>query len=100
MKDKIYSVLERLPDDGQRVMCFGHKTYCCAQDMDNQPDWHEVTFSFDVSSYKLMKYFPLNIENSVLQEYEVKEHWEIGSEFEDGYVIGVTKWKPIWENRC
>lgn len=92
---KTYSVLQCLPDDGQRCLCFGHHTYCCVEDMDEEAAWHEVTFKFEVSSYLLKKELPTDPEESVLQEITIEEYWESGPEFTDGHVIGVTEWRPI-----
>lgn len=92
---KEYSVTQRLPDDGQRVICFGHHTYCCSEDMDEEPAWHEVTFSFCVTAYKLKKEIPQDPEETILEYIKVVENWDCGPEFSDGHVIGVTKWKRI-----
>lgn len=94
-EDGSYSVLKFLPYNGQKCLCFGHMTYCCKEDMDKEPEWHEVTFNFNISTYKLKENFPEDIEDSVLDYYDVHESWDIGSEFCDGHVIGVTKWKSI-----
>ncbi len=90
-----YSVTERLPDNGSRVLCFGHLTYCCTIDMDEEPDWHEVTFRLDVTYYELKKSVPQNPEESILESFEVLETWFIGEESLDGHILGVTKWKKI-----
>lgn len=76
-----YSVLERLPNNEQRCLCFGYKTFCCKEDMDDDPEWHEVTFIFHIWTYKLKKEFPEDIEESVLEKSEIKEDWKIGNEF-------------------
>lgn len=89
------SVTDRLPDNGRRVLCFGHMTYCCELDMVQNPEWHEVTFNFDISSYRLKKTVPDDPEESILQEYKMKENWKCGSESIDGHVLKVTKWKNI-----
>ncbi len=90
-----YLVTQRLPDNGQRVMCFGHKTYCCKEDMQEIPDWYEVVFCFTIGSYKIKNIVPVDPEESILQNYTCIESWELGPEFMDGHVIGVTKWKKI-----
>jgi len=90
-----YSVLQSLPDHGVKCLCFGHKTYCCKDDMDKEPDWHEVTFSFGVSRYKLKENIPEDPEESILEFCHIVELWNIGPEFHDGKVIGVTKWKLL-----
>lgn len=95
MTMKEYSVLHALPNNWQRVMCFGHKTYCCCQDMDKEPDWHEVIFRFVVCEYKLKEAIPEDPEETILQYIKVVEGWDCGPEFLDGQVIGVTKWKKI-----
>ncbi len=97
-EDKIYSVLERLPDNGQKCLCFGHKTYCCKEDMEDEPAWHEANFSLEVTSYRLKKEMPEDVEDTVLDEYTVGESWDCGPEFLDGQVIGVTKWKRMEMN--
>ena len=95
MIDREWSVLTVLPGSGDRVMCYGYKTYCCALDMEDKREWHEVTFSIDMSTYKLKKEIPEDPEESVLEYYNAIESWEIGDEFSDGHVIGVTKWKHL-----
>lgn len=95
MDEIVYNVTQCLPDHGKRVMCFGHATFCCKEDMDEEAAWHEVTFTFDVGSYKLKKEIPLDPEESILQEYIIDEEWKIGPDFTDGQVIGVSKWKKI-----
>lgn len=101
--EKTYSILTCLPDNGQRCYCFGHKTYCCVEDMDDEREWHEVIFSFCISSYKLKKEIPSDPEDSILDSYTIAEDWDIVGQ-EDlpygarEYVIGVTKWKPLNES--
>lgn len=90
-----FSVLEMLPDDGEVCVCFGHKTFCCKDDMDEMPAWHDVTFRFELSSYKLKEKIPQDPEDSILEFCNFVESWEIGPEFHDGHVIGVTKWKKL-----
>jgi hypothetical protein len=90
-----YSVLTCLPDDGIKCLCFGHKTYCCKDDMEQEPGWHEVTFKFEVSEYKIKKEIPLDPEETILEYCKIVETWEIGPGFQDGQVFGVTKWKPL-----
>jgi len=90
-----YSVTQRLPDDGQRVLCFGYHTHFCKEDMDEEPDWHEVNFTFEIGSYKLKKEIPEDPEESILEYYQMYEHWKCGDDFSDGFVIGVRKWKSI-----
>lgn len=99
MEEIEYSVLQRLPDDRQRVKCFGHKTFCCKEDMDDEPAWHEVVFQFDISSYRLKKEMPEDVEESVIQEISVVESWDLDEGDFDGHVIGVTKWKRIKEDK-
>jgi len=90
-----HCVNQRLPDNGQIVFCFGHHTHCCKEDMDEKPDWHKVTFTFEVSSYKLKNEIPKDPEESILEYYKIYEHWNCGEDFSDGFVIGVSKWKSI-----
>jgi hypothetical protein len=90
-----YNVTQWLPDHGKRVLCLGHHTHCCKEDMDEEADWHEVTFTFEISSYKLKKEVPQDPEESILEYYKMFEHWRCGEDFCDGFVIGVTKWKVI-----
>ncbi len=94
---KEYSVTERLPDNGQRVLCYGNKTFCCDCDMEKEKDWHEVKFIFNISSYRLKKEIPEDPMATILDTYEVYEGW-LFDEDNDGmqeHVIGVTKWKKI-----
>jgi hypothetical protein len=92
MKNKIYKVTERLPDQGQKCKCFGYKTLCCQSDMDEIRDWHDVTFNFLISTYKLKNKIPEDPEETILEESSVIEKWECGPNFEDGFIIGVTEW--------
>lgn len=94
MTEKEHSVLKRLPDDGECCLCFGHKTYCCKEDMEKEPGWHEVIFKLDVCRYRLKDSIPEDPEESILKEYAVSESWNISDyENESEHVIGVTKWK-------
>jgi len=95
MIDKEWSVLTVLPNNGDRCLCYGYKTFCCEQDMDDEREWHEVTFSFHMACYKLKQEIPQDPEESVLESYDAIESWDIGEEFSDGRVIGVTKWKHL-----
>lgn len=93
-----YSVLQRLPDNGQKVQCYGHSTYCCVEDMEELPDWHDVTFQFVFSSYKLKDRIPNDPEETILEFINHVEYWRIGDKVEYGledHVIGVTKWRSI-----
>ena len=90
-----YSVAQWLPDDGKRVLAFGHHTLCCKDDMEEKSEWHEVTFSFSVVEYRLKKEIPEDAEESILESYKVNECWDCGTEFLDGFLIGVSKWKEI-----
>lgn len=91
MEEKEHSVLKRLPYNGERVMCYGHKTYCCQEDMEDEADWYEVIFELIMCSYKFKEEMPEDPEESVLARYKVSEFW--GMDSEPMHVIGVTKWK-------
>ena len=93
--NKEWCVTKCLPDDGEKVLCFGHETYCCSEDMEDQPEWHEVTFRFMISMYKLKSQIPADPEETILEKYEIREVWEMGCDPGDGHVIGVTKWKDL-----
>ena len=96
MLDIFFDVTKRLPDNRQKVLCFGHKTYCCSDDMDENPDWHEVIFEFVISSYRIKKEIPKNPEESMLEEYTMCEQWNSVDLDEQRYhIIGVKKWKNI-----
>lgn len=93
---KEYSVLQRLPDNGKKCMAYGHKTFCCKEDMDEKPDWHNVTFKFIFSKMKLKKEFPEDIEDSILEFCHYVENWGVNDgEEPENHLIGVTKWKEI-----
>ncbi len=95
-EEKVYMVLQRLPNNGQKVLCFGHRTTCCVEDMDEEPDWHEVKFSFRVLSYKLKDKMPQDLEGTVIENINVVERWNCGDgEPGDDHIIGVTKWKKL-----
>ena len=63
--------------------------------MDEVPLWHEVTFKFKISMYKLKKEIPHDPEESILEKYEIREMWDAECYEGPEYVIGVTKWKYI-----
>lgn len=88
-----YNVTQALPDDRKRCLAFGYATYCCELDMDEQPDWHDVTFSIEWSSYKLKKEFPKDPEESILEFCESSEHWRLNEDEPQRHLVGVTKWK-------
>lgn len=93
-----YIVTQILPDNREKVMCFGHETFCCKEDMEKEAAWHEVTFEMVISSYGLKKEIPLCPEESILRCYTVTENWNIDYDEQDQdqmgrSVIGVTKWK-------
>lgn len=92
-----YNVNQRIPQDGERVLCYGNFTYCCSEDMEKEKDWHEATFRLIISLYKLKSKIPKDPEESILEEYKIVECWECGEEFTDGRVIGVTKWKTKYK---
>lgn len=87
-------VTKWLPNNGERVLCFGHKTYCCKEDMDKEPAWHDVVFEISIDSYSLKPTVPDDPEESILKSYNASECWHC---FDDKYyqVIGVTKWKKF-----
>lgn len=97
MEDE-YLVTQRLPDNGKKVLAFGFRTFCCKLDMDDEAKWHEVIFSFEVSRYKLKKEMPEDIEDSILEEYTMLEHWTFDKE-EPSHLVGVTKWKYLDNGR-
>lgn len=84
-----YCVLNRLPNDGQKCWAFGHKTFCCKEDMEEEPAWHEVTFKFVLSEYKIKENFPNDIEESVLQFCNFVERWIVDGDEPHEHVIGV-----------
>src|SRR5271157_973092 len=89
-----YSVLTCLPADGERCLAYGHKTFCCKEDMEENADWHDVNFKFVLSSYKIKTYFPEDIEESILEFCEFVEMWYVNDdEKPKNHLIGVTKWK-------
>lgn len=87
-----HSVLKRLPDNGEKCFCFGHKTYCCVEDMEEMPDWHEVIFKIVISECKIKSKIPEDPEESIFEYAKIKEIWDI-SDCE--HVIGVTKWRYL-----
>lgn len=91
-----YSILKILPDDGEKCLAFGHKTFCCIEDMDEKPDWHEVVFKFVVSSYKIKERLPEDIEDSVLESCKFREIWMVNHDDDlQEHLIGVIKWKKL-----
>ena len=95
MNEIEHSVLKWLPYKDQIVMCYGHKTYCCSEDMDEQADWHKVKFQLYVSAYKLKDSIPEDPEESILAYYKVVENWECADADDRSHVIGVEKWKKF-----
>ena len=91
MEQKEYSVLQRLPPNGERVMCYGHETYCCNLDMEEEKDWHEAVFELHISACKFKEAMPEDPEESVIDTCEAYELWQM--DHEPMHVIGVTKWK-------
>jgi hypothetical protein len=92
-EEMIYKVTQTLPMNPQKCMAYGYATYCCAEDMDEKPDWHEVTFKIVIRSYKLKNYIPEDIEESILESYRISESWCVDSN--GMHLIGVTKWKKF-----
>jgi len=91
-----YSVLQWLPSHGQRCLAYGYKTFCCKEDMKDNPEWHDVTFEFVLSKYKLKKELPQDIEDSVMEYCHFTENWIVNDNEEpSNHLIGVTKWKEI-----
>lgn len=90
-----YSVTLCLPDNGQRVLAFGYRTFCCDCDKEDERQWHEVVFSFKVSAYKIKKQIPENLEETILEKCECYEHWDFDDEEPFDHLIGVTKWKKL-----
>jgi len=90
-----YSSLEGLPENGEKCLCFGYKTFTFTDETDENPDWHEVIFKYHIS-YKLHTEFPEDIQSSLLAYYEVLETWKVIVENDrPSHIIGVTKWKRI-----
>lgn len=94
MNDKIWKVTQRLPENEQIVMCFGHRTCCCAEDMCEIPDWHKVKFRFHIS-FRLKNNIPIDLEESILDHTEVYEIWHLITDDIKEHIIGVTEWKVI-----
>lgn len=90
-----YDVTKSLPNNGERVLAYGFRTFCCAEDKEDEREWHEVVFSFQISSYKIKKEIPLEIEETILEMCECYENWEFDDEEPFDHLIGVTKWKKI-----
>lgn len=90
-----YSITKILPQNGQKVLCFGHKTCCCVEDMEEIADWHEVVFKMSVGEYGLKKIIPEDPEETILESYEVCEIWKVETDEQPEHIIGVTKWKEI-----
>jgi hypothetical protein len=88
---KIYYACQMLPDSDSKVLCYGHKTYCCECDMEKEKKWHFATFEMHISSYKLKAGVP-PIDESQIEYAEVRELWHTGN---DEHVIGVTKWRYL-----
>ena len=92
-----YDVVKRLPNDKQKVLCFGHRTYCCKEDMEKAAAWHVAIFSVIISSFKIRQRPETDIEASLICDAKLLDKWEIEGEDEElrERVIGVTKWKSL-----
>lgn len=89
------SVNKGLPNDGERVLAYGYRTYCCQFDKEDDREWHEVIFCFRVSSYKIKKDIPEDLEETILEMCECYEHWNFDDKKPFDHLIGVTKWKKL-----
>lgn len=93
-----YLVTEILPEEGQIVKCFGHKTLCCDLDMDKEPAWHVARFRFNVC-YLLKKQVPDDPRESIIEKCDVDATWKCLDDPEDvigmpsAEVLKVYKWK-------
>lgn len=94
-EEVVYNVTQSLPDNYKRVMAFGYRTFCCECDKEDERSWHEVIFSFQVSSYKIKKEIPADLMESILEKCECDEHWDFDDEEPFDHLIGVTKWKNV-----
>ena|ERR1700733_14148926 len=87
-----------LPNKGERVLCWGHRTFCCEEDMEKEPAWHEVIFTLKISSYTIKP--RETMEDSIITDAEIYDSWEIAEEGDPKeHVIGVTKWKHLPEKK-
>lgn len=92
--EKEYCVTMRLPQHDHEVMAWGHKTYCCSEDMDAEPSWHKVKFSIEIASYRTKSEIPAHPEESLLQDAKLYDSWECIDD-PDYHLIGITKWKDL-----
>lgn len=53
MIDQLFVYPYQKPNENERVLCFGNKTYCCEEDMEDEPKWHLVKFKVSISSFKI-----------------------------------------------
>jgi hypothetical protein len=90
-----YDITRFLPQDGAKVQCYGHATYCCEEDMEADPAWHDVIFNIVISSYTLKKELPKTSEDSIIENAKLQVVWNLIDEKDEFYthVIKVTKWR-------
>lgn len=86
-----FCVTKLLPEPNQVVLCFGYSFCPISECVEKNPEWHKVTFCFEITSYRLKTSIPLDLNESILEEnYGMQEVWKIKGC--SGCVIGVTKW--------
>ena len=53
MIGQLFFYPDQKPNENERVLCFGNKTYCCEEDMEDESKWHLVKFKIFISSFKV-----------------------------------------------
>lgn len=90
-----YKVTTRLPENRQKVKCFGYLTHCCKKCMQKEMKVHTVIFKLDLEDIILKKQVPEDPEESILESYKVTESWQICDGSLAAQVIGVTEWREL-----
>ena len=78
-------VLDRLPKDGEKVLCYGNKTICCELDMEEAAE-HNAIFRIKESSWK---------ERENGDRYDIKTYpsFDLDPQDELYHLIFVSRWK-------
>ena len=53
-----YLITQALPDNGKKVLCFGHHTHCCKEDMDKKSNISESDDFLKAIQPKLLQMNP------------------------------------------
>jgi hypothetical protein len=84
--DEWIYVLDELPKEGEKVLCYGNKTICCEIDMQEAAE-HEATYHLVESEWR---------EDEKGNKYDIKTYHSFELEESPPYhLIFVSRWKRI-----